>query len=159
MKQLYSRYFPTPSYLAMNSCALDISDQSIKYGEILATNSGLRLGRFGQVKIPDGIVTSGKIENEAELVSEKIQDFILKKNYKYLDFAILVRANDHADPFIRQFQRKNIPYQFLGPGKLFHQEEIKDLISYLKVLLNIKSKGLYAFVETVLPELCSRILF
>lgn len=68
MKQLYSRYFPTPSYLAMNSCALDISDQSIKYGELLATTSGLRLGRFGQVKIPDGIVISGKIENEVELV-------------------------------------------------------------------------------------------
>jgi type IV pilus assembly protein PilM len=52
----------------MNSCALDISDQSIKYGELLATPLGLRLGRFGHEKIPPGIVVSGKIENEAELV-------------------------------------------------------------------------------------------
>jgi len=68
MKQLYSRHFPTPPYLGMNSCALDISDESIKYGELLATSSGLRLGRFGQVKIQSGIVTSGKIEDERELV-------------------------------------------------------------------------------------------
>ncbi len=68
MKQVYSRYFPTPSYLAMNSCALDISDQSIKYGELVATPHGLRLGRFGHEKIPAGIINSGKIENEEELL-------------------------------------------------------------------------------------------
>ncbi|MEK7106105.1 MAG: hypothetical protein AAB895_01965, partial [Patescibacteria group bacterium] len=68
MKQPYNRYFPTPSYLAMSSCALDISDKSIKYGELLATPLGLRLGRFGHEKIPPGVVVSGKIENESELV-------------------------------------------------------------------------------------------
>ena len=68
MKQPYNRYFPTPSYLAMNSCALDISDKSIKYGELFATPLGLRLGRFGQEKVPPGIIVSGKIVNEDELV-------------------------------------------------------------------------------------------
>ncbi len=68
MSKLYSRYFPTPAYLAMSSCALDISDQSIKYGELIATAHGLRLGRYGQEKIPPGVVVSGKIENEAKLV-------------------------------------------------------------------------------------------
>lgn len=68
MREVYSRHFPTPSFLAMTSCALDISDQSIKYGELLATPLGLRLGRFGHEKIPPGVITSGKIENENELV-------------------------------------------------------------------------------------------
>lgn len=68
MKQLYNRYFPTPSYLAMDSFAIDISDQSIKYGELLATSLGLRLGRFGHEKIPSGVVVLGKIENEENLV-------------------------------------------------------------------------------------------
>ncbi len=68
MKQLYSRYFPTPAFLAMNSCALDISDQSIKYGELLATPFGLRLGRFGHESMPAGIVVSGKIEDEEKLI-------------------------------------------------------------------------------------------
>jgi len=53
----------------MNSCAIDISDQSIKYGELKATTYGLKLGRFGQIKIPSGVVVSGIIENEKELVS------------------------------------------------------------------------------------------
>lgn len=68
MKKLYSRHFPTPSFLAMNSCALDISDLSIKYGELLATPLGLRLGRFGKENIPPGVIVSGKIEKEAELI-------------------------------------------------------------------------------------------
>ena len=69
MKQLYNRYFPTPSYLAMNSFAIDISDQSLKYGELLPTSLGLRLGRFGHEKIPSGVVVSGKIEQEENLVN------------------------------------------------------------------------------------------
>ncbi|MEK7064643.1 MAG: ATP-dependent DNA helicase, partial [Patescibacteria group bacterium] len=45
-------------------------------------------------------------------------------------------ANAHADPFVRALSRHDIPYQFLGPGKLFRQPEVKDLIAYLKVLYN-----------------------
>lgn len=76
MRQLYNRYFPTPSYLAMNSFAIDISDQSIKYGELVSTSHGLQLGRFGKEKIPEGSVVSGKIENEDDIVSvlKKIKD-------------------------------------------------------------------------------------
>lgn len=69
MKSSYSRYFPTPSFLAMNSCALDISDLTIKYGELLITPQGLRLGRFGEEDIAPGIIVSGKIEKENELVA------------------------------------------------------------------------------------------
>ncbi|MFA6355067.1 MAG: pilus assembly protein PilM [Candidatus Paceibacterota bacterium] len=76
MRQLYNRYFPTPSYLAMNSFAIDISDQSIKYGELLATPHGLRLGRFGKERIGEGVVVSGKIEDQDKLalVLKKIKE-------------------------------------------------------------------------------------
>lgn len=66
---LYNRYFPTPAYLAMNSFALDISDQSIKYGELVPSPLGLRLGRFNKEKIPNGVVVSGRIEDEKALSS------------------------------------------------------------------------------------------
>jgi DNA helicase II / ATP-dependent DNA helicase PcrA len=59
-------------------------------------------------------------------------------NYDWRDFAILVRANNHAEPFARALGRAGIPYQFLGPGRLFRQPEVKDLIAYLKVLYNFE---------------------
>lgn len=83
-------------------------------------------------------------DNEADAIVAKIQELMKKKKYSYKDFAILVRANDHSQPFIRALERDRIPFQFLGPGQLFHQEEVKDLIAYLKVLYDFTdSSSLY----------------
>lgn len=83
MKKQYSHHFLMPSYLAMNSCALDISDQSLKYGEVKMTSKGLRLGRYGQEKIPSGVVVSGQIENESKLV-EILKDLAKKKDLGFV---------------------------------------------------------------------------
>jgi type IV pilus assembly protein PilM len=76
MKKLYNYYFPTPSYLMMSACAIDISDQSIKYGELVATSLGPRLNKYGKEKIPEGVMVSGKIEKEDEMIRllKKIKD-------------------------------------------------------------------------------------
>ena len=83
MKKLYNYYFPTPSYLMMSACAVDISDQSIKYGELVATSIGPRLSRYGKEKIPEGVVVSGKIEKEDEMIHilKKIKD---KENLHFI---------------------------------------------------------------------------
>ena len=74
------------------------------------------------------------VEKEAERVVDKILDHIKKENRSWGDFAVLVRANSHADPFISAFKQNDIPYQFFGPNRLFTQPEVIDLVSYLKVL-------------------------
>jgi DNA helicase-2/ATP-dependent DNA helicase PcrA len=73
-------------------------------------------------------------DEEAEEVIKSINQLIIKYNYQPKDIAILVRANNHADSFIRELERQGIPHQFLGPSKLLEKEEIVDLISYLKSL-------------------------
>jgi DNA helicase-2/ATP-dependent DNA helicase PcrA len=90
-----------------------------------------------------------RVENEAEEVANKIVE--LSKDYDYKDFAILVRANNHAEPFTRALNRNGIPNQFLGPAKLFKQPEIIDLIAYLKVLVNFEdSISLYRLLSSSL---------
>ncbi len=85
------------------------------------------------------LVYTNKVEDEAEEVALRIIEEKKKKPaLNYNDFAILVRANDHALPFQKAMERKKIPYQFLGPGRLFQQNEIKDLIAYLNVLSNFE---------------------
>ncbi len=71
---------------------------------------------------------------EADFVAEKIVELRKKQNYEFQDFAILVRANSNSDSFIASLKRNGIPFQFLGPGTLFRQPEVKDLIAYLKIL-------------------------
>jgi len=102
------------------------------------------LKKMRQVKeIPIEFIWTDRVEDEAEAVVKKIATLrTLKKTddaeYQFKDFAILIRANNHADAFVRALSRAGIPYQFLGPGQLFRQPEVKDLIAYLKVLYNFE---------------------
>lgn len=84
-------------------------------------------------------------DEEAEAVAKAIHAEVNlpagkagKAKRQYNEFAILVRANDHAVPFQRALDRMKIPFQFLGPGHLYEQEEIKDLIAYLHILANFE---------------------
>ena len=92
-----------------------------------------------------GYIHADRVENEADLVAKTIKNLEFrikneaqKEKYAWKDFAILVRANKHAEPFVRALTRQGIPFQFLGPAQLFRQMEIKELISYLKVLNNFE---------------------
>jgi len=82
-----SRYFPTPSFLAMSSCALDISDQTVKYGELHMSAKGLHLGKFGEEKIPAGIIVSGKIEKE-DLLTKILKDLRDKEHLHFVRVAL-----------------------------------------------------------------------
>ncbi len=69
---------------------------------------------------------------EADKVVEKIKQ--LKKTKKYLnkDFAILVRANNHSEPFIQSLNISQIPYAFSGASSLYSKSEVLALIAFLK---------------------------
>src|SRR3989344_4855687 len=91
------------------------------------------------------LLHTDRVENEADAVANEIKKLSTvssklsdtnENKYSWRDFALLVRANNHAEPFVRAFTRHGIPFQFLGPGQLFRQPEIKNLIAYLQVLVD-----------------------
>ncbi len=91
-------------------------------------------------KIDVELIRTRDEESEVETVVDTINSLVNGRDkYDYKDIAILVRANNHADVFIRELERSGIPHQFLGPEKLFKRPEIVDLISYLKVLYDPES--------------------
>jgi len=52
----------------------------------------------------------------------------------WADFAVLVRANDTADRFVRELTARNIPNLFVSLRGLYYKPVILDLVSYLKLL-------------------------
>ena len=84
------------------------------------------------------LIHKDRVENEADTVANTIGELINEGKLSCRDIAILVRANNHSEPFMRALSRHGIPYQFLGPGRLFRQPEIVDLIAYLKVLYDFE---------------------
>ncbi len=135
MKRFYNHYFPTPKYLTMDTCAIDISDQSIKYGELIATSAGLRMGKYGKEMIPNGAVISGKIEKEEELVKilKKIKDkekihyirLSLPEEQMYLFTLSLPKTgNDNIRDMILLQIEEHIPLK--ATDSLFDYDVIKE---------------------------------
>lgn len=71
-------------------------------------------------------------------ISEKILEFIQDNHEKHTfnDFAILVRAHNHAKSIIKELEKKQIPFQVKNRESVFSFSEIKDLIAVISFLAN-----------------------
>jgi DNA helicase-2/ATP-dependent DNA helicase PcrA len=73
-------------------------------------------------------------QEEADWVAWKIGELIEAKACALADIAILVRRNSDADPFLRALNMKGIPWSFSGARGLYDREEIRLVISFLRLL-------------------------
>ncbi len=69
---------------------------------------------------------------EADGVAALVEEKVAAKAYRYGDFAILVRANNDADPFLRALNLKGIPWTFSGNAGLYGRPEIRLLTAFLR---------------------------
>jgi DNA helicase II / ATP-dependent DNA helicase PcrA len=76
------------------------------------------------------------VHDEAKQTIEKIIELQEQQGLSLNDFAILVRANDHAEPFLNELSRRNIPYIYVASRGLYRKPLIIDILSYLKLLDN-----------------------
>jgi len=65
---LFNRFFPTPGFFAESSFGLDISDESLKFIELVPTKRGIDVKRYGKKIIPPGIVELGKIKDTKKMI-------------------------------------------------------------------------------------------
>ncbi len=75
-------------------------------------------------------------QNEAESIVAKIWAMTNKSEYKLSDIAILMRINALSLPFEQKLLNYNIPYRIYGGFKFYERQEIKNLISYLRIFTN-----------------------
>lgn len=77
-----------PSSIQLPAFGLDISDNSLKYVQLVETKTGLRLGMFGSAEIPEGIVASGIVKKEDALGSALKGAFSQKKGMAYASLSL-----------------------------------------------------------------------
>lgn len=85
---------------------------------------------------PIRIIRSGSDESEAERVANEILHQHLVRRADYRDFAILYRGNHQSRIMEMKLQQNRIPYKINGGTSFFAKAEIKDLMSYLRLLIN-----------------------
>ncbi|MBR1404754.1 MAG: UvrD-helicase domain-containing protein [Treponema sp.] len=73
---------------------------------------------------------------EAAFIVESIQSTAISEKRKYDDFCVLMRANTQSRTIEEAFLAENIPYTMSGGTSFFQRKEIKDIISYLRVIAN-----------------------
>lgn len=73
-------------------------------------------------------------QDEARFVSEQINELV--KDNRYQDFAVLMRTNAQSRVLEEWFMRRGIPYRVIGGFKFYERKEIKDILAYLKFLVN-----------------------
>ncbi|HCA06592.1 MULTISPECIES: ATP-dependent helicase [unclassified Chryseobacterium] len=74
--------------------------------------------------------------DEANFVAGNIWELRNTDQRKYSDFAILYRTNSQTRAFEDALRRKNIPYKVYGGLSFYQRKEVKDLIGYLRLLVN-----------------------
>lgn len=72
---------------------------------------------------------------EAAYIGKEIER-LMTRDRKYSDFAVLYRTNVQSRAFEEAFMAAELPYRVLGGTKFYDRKEIKDMMSYLRLVLN-----------------------
>jgi DNA helicase-2/ATP-dependent DNA helicase PcrA len=73
---------------------------------------------------------------EGKFVADTIQEQKLRYHYNNRDFAILYRTNAQSRAFEESLRRMAIPYTMYGGVSFYQRKEIKDLVAYLRLIVN-----------------------
>ena len=74
--------------------------------------------------------------DEGKFVADSIQEQKLRNHYSNKDFAILYRTNAQSRAFEEALRRMGIAYTIYGGISFYQRKEIKDLVAYLRIIVN-----------------------
>jgi len=73
---------------------------------------------------------------DERLEAKVILQHILKTQKNFNEIAILYRTNSQSRPIEDELRKAAIPYQIIGGVKFYDRKEIKDVLAYLKLIVN-----------------------
>ena len=73
---------------------------------------------------------------EAEIIAKKIGELRHIESFDFTDFAVLYRTNAQSRVFEEIFRKRAIPYKIYGGLSFYQRKEIKDIISYFRLVVN-----------------------
>ncbi|QWR78706.1 ATP-dependent helicase [Candidatus Magnetomonas plexicatena] len=75
-------------------------------------------------------------EDEAKYIAKNIKDLYLKGTYVYGDIAILYRVPLQSRVIEEALKEERIPFRVFGCTNFYQKKEIKDIISYMRLIVN-----------------------
>ena len=98
---------------------------------------------------PIRIIRCSSEEAECERVATEILDHKLRSNCTFSDYAVLYRGNHQARLLELKLQSHQIPYRISGGTSFFARNEIKDVMAYLRLLINREDDNAFLRIVNV----------
>lgn len=76
-------------------------------------------------------------QEEALLIASSIVTRIHSESAQYQDFAVLYRTNSQSRALEEAFRKRNLPYMIYSGNSFFERAEVKDMMAYFKLVVNI----------------------
>lgn len=112
----------------------------VRAASTLIRNNSLRKDKslFSENELGDKIEVNASFNEyeEARQVVREIKDLCDYNRYRYKDIAIFYRTNAQSRVIEEQLRSTGIPYRMFGGVKFYERKEVKDVLSYLRFLLN-----------------------
>ena len=105
-----------------------IKNNEVKYDKKLWTEN--EIGSLPKVFSADNEYEEGRY------IADQIEHLRRNEKYEYSDFAVLYRMNTQSRAIEEILRREAIPYKIIGGLKFYERKEIKDIISYLRLVQN-----------------------
>jgi DNA helicase II / ATP-dependent DNA helicase PcrA len=101
-------------------------------------NNQMRKGKTLWTSVDGGdkltLLLVDSADDEAAHVVDRLSE--VQRGSSLKETVILYRTNGQSRPFEEQLRRRNIPYQIIGGVSFYQRKEVKDLMAYLKLLVN-----------------------
>ncbi|WP_392563762.1 DNA helicase Rep [Orbus wheelerorum] len=93
------------------------------------------------------VISANNEEDEAEKVINDLIGHRFANNSRYGDYAILYRGNHQSRLFEKMLMQNRVPYKISGSTSFFSRIEIKDIMAYLRLLVNLDDDN--AFIRII----------
>lgn len=103
-------------------------------------NNDKRVDKNLWTKNPEGdkvqFVQCMSDRSEAAYVAKEVRRLVTMENFLYKEIAILYRTNAQSRIIEEKFMQMEIPYVIVGGLKFYERKEIKDILAYLRLIIN-----------------------
>ena len=84
-----------------------------------------------------GVIETHDEMEEADAVINALQKEIKMNKRTFNDFSVLFRTNSQSRALEDSFRRSAIPYKIIGGTRFYERKEVKDVLGYLRLIVNI----------------------
>jgi len=85
------------------------------------------------------LVPAQGVRQEAQYIAEQILD-LYNDNLEFRNIAVLFRSAFHSQQLELELAKRDIPYEYRGGLRFFERAHIKDVVSYLRIISNVKDE-------------------